>query len=205
MLLTILTMAVALFLSPTSSLPKRLARGGRQGRGGRAGHGGGHRLAPPPPPKFAGGRRGRQEVETGTLAPSELEISPDYQDLEDPRAAGASAPEVGYGAPGEEQFADASPIYGAPGKGKGNGGQASLGIYGAPGKGKGNGGQGNGGNGGAGDGEGDLPAWCDPTDPMGAWMNYVKIRQWCESNGFTEHGPYGGSGLDVGSGGGEDY
>ena len=30
MLLTILTMAVALFLSPTSSLPKRLARGGRQ-------------------------------------------------------------------------------------------------------------------------------------------------------------------------------
>ena len=36
--------------------------------------------------------------------------------------------------------------------------------------------QGNGGNGGAGDGEGDLPAWCDPTDPMGAWMNYVKVE-----------------------------
>ena len=36
--------------------------------------------------------------------------------------------------------------------------------------------QGNGGNGGAGDGEGDLPAWCDHTDPMGAWMNYVKVE-----------------------------
>ena len=36
--------------------------------------------------------------------------------------------------------------------------------------------QGNGGNGGNGDGEGDLPAWCDPTDPMGAWMNYVKVE-----------------------------
>merc|ERR1711971_865306 len=187
MLLTILTMAVALLLPPASPLPRHLGRSGRQGRGGRGGHGGGHRLAPPPPPSRHGsGRRGRQEqIETGTQAPapSELEISPPvYEEVDDPRAAGASAPEFGYGAPAEEEYVDAD---------------ASLGIYGAPGKGgKGNRGQGNGGdNGGRGEG-GDLPAWCNPKDPMGAWMNYIKIRQWCESNGFTEHGPYGGNTLD---------
>ena len=32
----------------------------------------------------------------------------------------------------------------------------------------------------------------------------VQIRQWCESNGFTEHGPYGGNSSE-GSGGEEDY
>jgi len=115
-----------------------------------------------------------------------------YEDVEDPRAAGASAPEVGYGAPGEEKYVDAD---------------ASLGIYGAPGKGgKGNRGQGNGGNKGGNRGEGEevVPAWCNPQDPMGAWMNYIKIRQWCESNGFTEHGPYGGNSSE-GSGGEEDY
>ena len=36
-------------------------------------------------------------------------------------------------------------------------------------------------------------------------LKYVfQIREWCESNGFTEHGPYGGNGLE-GSGGEEDY
>ena len=84
--------------------------------------------------------------------------------------------------------------------------------------------QGNGGNKGGNRGEGEevVPAWCDPQDPMGAWMNYIKvpsiswrtlsdiincvvqIRQWCESNGFTEHGPYGGNSSE-GSGGEEDY
>ena len=89
--------------------------------------------------------------------------------------------------------------------------------------------QGNGGNKGGNRGEGEeVPAWCNPQDPMGAWMNYIKvtscllspgesflkgsdiincivqIREWCESNGFTEHGPYGGNSLE-GSGGEEDY
>ena len=49
--------------------------------------------------------------------------------------------------------------------------------------------EGEGGEGGEG---GDLPAWCDPTVEMGAWMNFDKIRQWCADNGFTEFGPYGG-------------
>ena len=37
--------------------------------------------------------------------------------------------------------------------------------------------QGNGGNkgGNRGEGEEEVPAWCNPQDPMGAWMNYIKV------------------------------
>ena len=36
------------------------------------------------------------------------------------------------------------------------------------------GGKGGNGNGGGGEG-GEVPAWCNPKDPMGAWMNYIKV------------------------------
>jgi len=39
---------------------------------------------------------------------------------------------------------------------------------------------------------GEVPAWCDPTKEMGAWLNFVKMRKWCADHGFTNFGPYGG-------------
>lgn len=41
-------------------------------------------------------------------------------------------------------------------------------------------------------GEGDVPEWCDPTKPMGAWLNYAQIRAICGERGFEDFGPYGG-------------
>ena len=38
----------------------------------------------------------------------------------------------------------------------------------------------------------DIPEWCNPEKPMGAWMNFGKIRTWCADNGYTNFGPYGG-------------
>jgi hypothetical protein len=38
----------------------------------------------------------------------------------------------------------------------------------------------------------EVPAWCDPTKEMGAWLNFVKMRKWCADNGYTNFGPYGG-------------
>nr|XP_040579751.1 uncharacterized protein LOC121128239 [Lepeophtheirus salmonis] len=40
--------------------------------------------------------------------------------------------------------------------------------------------------------EGPEHPWCDPKDPMGAWMNYINVRKWCAENGYTNFGPYGG-------------
>lgn len=39
---------------------------------------------------------------------------------------------------------------------------------------------------------GDVPEWCDPAKPMGAWLNYMKIRVVCSDRGYTNFGPYGG-------------
>ena len=44
----------------------------------------------------------------------------------------------------------------------------------------------------AADAESEVPAWCDPTKEMGAWLNFVKMRKWCADNGYTNFGPYGG-------------
>merc|ERR1711997_581050 len=38
----------------------------------------------------------------------------------------------------------------------------------------------------------EVPAWCDPTTEMGAWLNYASIRTICGDRGFTDFGPYGG-------------
>merc|ERR1712241_1160098 len=40
--------------------------------------------------------------------------------------------------------------------------------------------------------EEDVPAWCDPADPMGAWLNFKQIRVICGDRGFADFGPYGG-------------
>ena len=44
----------------------------------------------------------------------------------------------------------------------------------------------------AGEAESEVPAWCDPSKEMGAWLNFVKMRKWCADNGYTNFGPYGG-------------
>ena len=36
------------------------------------------------------------------------------------------------------------------------------------------------------------PRWCDPTKPMGAWLNFKNIRKICGQRGFKNFGPYGG-------------
>ena len=38
----------------------------------------------------------------------------------------------------------------------------------------------------------EVPAWCDPADPMGAWLNFKQIRVICGDRGFSDFGPYGG-------------
>lgn len=50
---------------------------------------------------------------------------------------------------------------------------------------------------------GDVPEWCDPTKPMGAWLNYAQIRAICGERGFEDFGPYGGIPAE-GEGEGED-
>jgi hypothetical protein len=55
--------------------------------------------------------------------------------------------------------------------------------------------------------ESDVPEWCDPSKPMGAWLNYKRIRVICGERGFTDFGPYGGVPSEEGEGGedgGED-
>merc|ERR1712158_48184 len=44
----------------------------------------------------------------------------------------------------------------------------------------------------AGGAEEEVPAWCDPADPMGAWLNFQQIRVICGDRGFSDFGPYGG-------------
>merc|ERR1712001_455773 len=40
--------------------------------------------------------------------------------------------------------------------------------------------------------EEEVPAWCDPADPMGAWLNFQQIKVICGDRGFSDFGPYGG-------------
>merc|ERR1712242_646180 len=44
----------------------------------------------------------------------------------------------------------------------------------------------------AAEGEEEVPAWCNPADPMGAWLNFNQIRIICGERGFSDFGPYGG-------------
>lgn len=37
-----------------------------------------------------------------------------------------------------------------------------------------------------------VPDWCNPTKPMGAWLNFKNMRLWCAGKGWTKFGPYGG-------------
>jgi len=38
----------------------------------------------------------------------------------------------------------------------------------------------------------DGPAWCNPEDPMGAWLLYKGVKLNCVDNGIEEFGRYGG-------------
>ena len=42
----------------------------------------------------------------------------------------------------------------------------------------------------------DLPTWCNPTDPMGAWLLFKGVKKNCVGKGFTDFGPYGGPPAD---------
>merc|ERR1719412_1220171 len=38
-----------------------------------------------------------------------------------------------------------------------------------------------------------VPEWCDPAQPMGAWLNFANVRAECTELGFTDFGGYGGA------------
>jgi len=38
----------------------------------------------------------------------------------------------------------------------------------------------------------DGPTWCNPEDPMGAWLLYKGVKLNCVDNGIEEFGRYGG-------------
>lgn len=38
----------------------------------------------------------------------------------------------------------------------------------------------------------DIPTWCNPKDPMGAWLLFKGVKLNCVGKGFTDFGPYGG-------------
>lgn len=42
-----------------------------------------------------------------------------------------------------------------------------------------------------------VPDWCNPIKPMGAWLNFRKMKLWCADRGFTKFGPYGGVPTDA--------
>merc|ERR1712156_828144 len=47
------------------------------------------------------------------------------------------------------------------------------------------------------EGEEEVPTWCNPADPMGAWLNFKAIRTICGDRGFSDFGPYGGIPADL--------
>merc|ERR1712241_1135152 len=47
------------------------------------------------------------------------------------------------------------------------------------------------------EGEEGVPTWCNPSDPMGAWLNFKAIRTICGDRGFSDFGPYGGIPADL--------
>merc|ERR1711953_1403605 len=47
------------------------------------------------------------------------------------------------------------------------------------------------------EGEEEVPTWCNPADPMGAWLIFKAIRTICGDRGFSDFGPYGGIPADL--------
>jgi hypothetical protein len=42
----------------------------------------------------------------------------------------------------------------------------------------------------------DIPKWCNPKDPMGAWLLFKGVKVNCVGKGFTDFGPYGSAPAD---------
>ncbi len=42
----------------------------------------------------------------------------------------------------------------------------------------------------------DIPTWCNPKDPMGAWLLFKGVKVNCVGKGFTDFGPYGSAPAD---------
>ena len=42
----------------------------------------------------------------------------------------------------------------------------------------------------------DIPTWCNPKDPMGAWLLFKGVKVACVGKGFAEFGPYGSAPAD---------
>ena len=140
-------------------------------------------------------RHGRQEEEA-TETPRDIEpVDAISTETESPLprsyvsdAAAAEAPQLSYGAP----LGDTIDSYEGdlPGAGNDNGGNGSNGsnssdslIQDSDDNERSDGSGSN----------GDIPPWCNPTDPMGAWLNFQNVRDWCIGEGFEELSPYGGS------------
>merc|ERR1719259_1574030 len=43
-----------------------------------------------------------------------------------------------------------------------------------------------------GEGEEEIPTWCNPKDPMGAFLLFKGIKVDCVNRGYEDFGPYGG-------------
>ena len=152
---------------------------GRQGRGGKS------------------LRRGRQEEDI-----PETELADDIETESPlPRVLGSDADVVEapslYGAPlGDTIDSYQGDLPGAgsgdfPGSGNSDRSDGSNGDSGSDGSNNaGDNEDGSGGN----ERSSEIPPWCNPMDPMGAWLNHEKVRDWCIKKGFKDLSPYGGSG-----------
>ena len=142
-------------------------------------------------------RHGRQEEEAAET-PSDIEPADAIStETESPLprsyasdAAAAEAPQLSYGAPlgdtidsyeGDLPGAGSNGFNGSNGSNNSDGSNSSL--QGDYDKERPDGSSSN----------GDIPPWCNPTDPMGAWLNFQNVRDWCIGEGFEELSPYGGS------------
>jgi len=148
-------------------------------------------------------RQGRQEDDLPDTEPAETEspLPKSYGSDDDV----VEAPQLSYGAPLGDTIdsyqGDLPGIGGLPGAN----GLPGSGVGGAGGAGGADGSEGpegsNSGDNADGSGDNarssDIPPWCNPTDPMGAWLNYEKVRDWCIKQGFQDLSPYGGSGAET--------
>ena len=146
-------------------------------------------------------RHGRQEEEAAEN-PSDIEPADAIStETESPLpwsyasdAAAAEAPQLSYGAPlGDTIDSYEGDLPGAGSENGSNGSNGSIGSNNSDGSNSSLQGDddkersdGSGSN-------GDIPPWCNPTDPMGAWLNFQNVRDWCIGEGFEELSPYGGS------------
>ena len=147
-------------------------------------------------------RQGRQEednADTDLADDSETETESPLPRLQDSDADVVEAPSL-YGAPlGDtiDSYQGDLPGLGSsnnPGSGNTGGSDRADDDTGAEGSNS----AGDNEDGSAGDARsGEIPPWCNPLVPMGAWLNHEKVRDWCIKQGFEDLSPYSGAGGET--------